>query len=217
MKKSIVTFMLCFAAIFVFAQSEDTYVATMSKQIKSIGSAETVEAFRDLANNFERIANAETGKWHPLYYASLCYINMSFVSKEAAQKDSYLDKAQTYLDKALEIVPEESELLVLQGLLYEGRIQVDPISRGMNFSMKATEALNKAKEYNPDNPRAYYLLGMNVLYTPESFGGGAKAACPLFKVAADKFGKAASESALSPAWGGEENQKLFDTNCGSKE
>jgi len=105
-------------------------------------------------------------------------------------------------------------LHVLQGMLYQARIKIDPAGRGMTYSMKANEELNKAKEYNPDNPRAYYLLGMNVLHTPESFGGGPEAACPLFKKADEKFRTYIPQNVLSPTWGPERNLSFMKESCG---
>ena len=130
---------------------------------------------------------------------------------------TYLDQAQPFIDKALEIYPDESELHVLQGMLYQARIKVDPAGRGMQYSMKATEELNQAKSYNPDNPSAYYLLGMNVLHTPESFGGGAGAACPLFRKADELFRSYVPENVLSPTWGPERNLELLRQNCSNEE
>lgn len=177
--------------------------------------ARTKADFQQLAEDFARIAESESDKWHPAYYAALCYINMSFVSDDADERDSYLDEAQKYIDKALEIYPDESELLVLQGLLYQGRIQVDPAGRGMTYSSKAAMAFNHALQVNPDNPRAYYLMGLNTLHTPESYGGGAEAACSYFKTAAEKFRRDIPENVLSPTWGGERNQKLLAQTCGN--
>jgi len=213
MKSSIVSFILILTTIFAYSQSGQDYMLNMVKQKKAFRTTNTEQGFQELANNFESIANTNIDKWHPLYYAAFCYINMSFTTKEPGKRDPYLDKAQVFIDKSLEIYPEESELFVLQGLLYQGRIQIDPTKRGRNFSGKAQKALKKAKEYNPDNPRTYYLLGMNALHAPESFGGGSEAACPLFKTAIEKFENNVPENVLSPTWGGDRNQQLYSENC----
>ncbi|MCB2221478.1 MAG: hypothetical protein KQI35_13845 [Bacteroidetes bacterium] len=214
---------LMFFLLFAFivnigtAQDESSYMMIMVKHKKSFRMARTVQDFQNLANNFERIANAESDQWHPLYYAALCYINMSFVTDQNDQKDAFLDKAQAFIDKALLIYPDESELFVLQALLYQGKIQIDPAGRGMTYSAKADEELKMAKDINPDNPRVYYLLGLNVLHTPESFGGGPAAACPLFETAIEKFKTYLPENVLSPTWGGERNQMFYTKYCGEKE
>jgi tetratricopeptide (TPR) repeat protein len=213
MKKGIILVFIILIAYLAFPQDGEDYMMVMVKQKKAFRMAVTEKDFQDLADNFERIANAEIDKWHPLYYAALCYINISFAGKENEKKDKDLDKAQNFINKALEIYPEESELWVLQGLLYQGRIQIDPIKRGKDFSAKATQALKKAKEFNPGNPRAYYLLGLNVLHTPKAIGGGSEAACKLFITANEKFAMFIPDHVLSPTWGGEENQKLLSENC----
>jgi tetratricopeptide (TPR) repeat protein len=213
MLKSIISILFILLAAFAFPQDNDDYMTVMVKQKKAFRMAVTEKDFQDLANSFERIANYNIDQWHPLYYAAFSYINMSFVSKVNENKDADLDKSQTFIDKGLEIYPEESELWVLQGLLYQGRIQIDPIKRGKEFSTKAAQALKKAKEFNPENPRAYYLLGLNVLHTPKAIGGGTEAACPIFKQANEKFIKYVPEHVLSPTWGGEENDKLYNENC----
>jgi tetratricopeptide (TPR) repeat protein len=213
MKKGFISFLLILVVLSAFPQDDQDYMMMMVKQKKAFKMAATEKDFQDLAGNFERIANAEIDKWHPLYYAAFCYLNMSFMGKVNEKKDADLDKAQQMIDKALEIYPEESELWVLQGLLYQGRIQIDPMKRGKDFSAKAGQALKKAKEFNPDNPRAYYLLGLNILHTPKVMGGGAEAACPLFKQASEKFVKHIPENVLSPTWGGEENDKLYNEHC----
>jgi len=99
------------------------------------------------------------------------------------------------------------------GIDIPGKDSDRSIKRGKEFSGKANQALKKAKEFNPENPRAYYLLGLNVLHTPKGIGGGSEAACPLFEKARDKFSKHIPENVLSPTWGGEENDKLYNENC----
>jgi tetratricopeptide (TPR) repeat protein len=212
MKQSIISILFFLITGVAFPQDKD-YMMTMVNQKNALKTAVSEKDFQDLADNFERIAETEIDKWHPLYYVALCYINLSFVGKEMGKKDTDLDKAQKFIDKALEIYPEESELWVLQGLLYQGRIQIDPMKRGKDFSIKANQALKKAKEFNPENPRAYYLSGLNILHTPKAIGGGSEAACPLFKQANEKFSKYLPENLLSPSWGAEENDKKYNENC----
>ncbi len=217
MKRTILLVLLVHIMFTGFTQDRSDYMQVMVKQQNIFKMAHSVEDFQNLANTYERIANAETDKWHPLYYAALCYLNMSFITKDMDRVDTYLDQAQPFIDKALEIYPDESELHVLQGMLYQARIKVDPVGRGLKYSMLATEELNKAKDYNPDNPRAYYLLGMNILHTPESYGGGAEAACPFFKKADELFRTYVPDNVLSPTWGPERNLSLLRQNCGSSE
>lgn len=213
MKKIAGLTFLLLITLFSFSQYDSEYMTIMVKQKKALRMSTTVPALQELANNFERISNAESDKWHPLYYAAFCYVNMSFLSKDAKTQDGYLDKAQQFLDKALEIYPEESELFVLQGLLYHGRMQVNPSERVQENIVLAGDALNKARSFNPENPRVYYMIGLNLLYSPVSIGGGPETACPFFQTAIEKYADNIPEHVLSPTWGGEENHKRYYKYC----
>jgi tetratricopeptide (TPR) repeat protein len=139
------------------------------------------------------------------------------MSKNENQKGAYLDKAQGFIDKALLIYPDESELYVLQALLYQGKTQTVPLEEALSYLEKASETLSVAKDYNPDNPRVYYLLGLNILNAPEAIGGGAEKACPEFETAREKFRDDVPQNVLSPTWGGEENDRLYRQHCNENE
>ncbi len=212
MRQSLISILMLIISLSAYAQESD-YMKAMVAQKNAFTISETLQDFQNLADNFERISNTTTDQWYPLYYAALSCINMSFVEKDNVKKDTNLDDAQKFIDKALEIFPEESEIWVLQGLLYQGRIQIDPMKRGKDFSANAGKALNKSKELDPENPRTYYLLGLNILHTPKFFGGGSDAACPKFSEAKEKFAAFVPGHILAPEWGGKENDKLYNDNC----
>ena len=129
------------------------------------------------------------------------------------QLDQQLDKAQELLDKASELDANNDEIEVLQGFIYQARIQVDPQSRGQQYSMKANAAFAKASQINPDNPRPDFLIAQNLLYTPEAFGGGKEAACAKYQSAAEKFANFNPESDIAPNWGKEMNEQMMNRNC----
>jgi len=204
MKKIIISGVIMLATIFSFA-GEKEYIDAMEKNIKELNEAKTSVDFQEVANNFERICEAEGDKWLPFYYVSYCYLNYIFAGDATGDIDMTLDKAESFLEKARELSPDNSEIEVLQGWIYQGRIQVDPMGRGQSYSQKASASFGKAMNLNADNPRIYFLNGQNVLHTPEMFGGGQEAACPYFLKAAEKFESFSPETAISPNWGREDN------------
>lgn len=206
----ILTGLLTFAG---YSQVSNDYVKVMEEKILLAGKAVTAEEFQDCANAFERISLSEANEWHPLYYAVYCYINVVFETGDKEKADAILDRAQAFLEKAMEQSPDNHELYVLQGFLYQGRIQADPMGRGMQFSMKANESFGRAAAINPDNPRIYFLQAMNLLYTPEAFGGGAGVACPLFQKAIEKYATFIPAGRLDPAWGGAECEVIIKEHC----
>ncbi len=208
MKKLLLTTGMLFLLVFAYCNN-NTYENAMLNNLKAYNAAKTVEELQDVANKFVTIAMAEKDKWLPYYYAADVYINMSFRSNDGNTKDQLLDQAQKYLDEAIKLQPNESENYVLQGYLYQGRIQVDPMTRGQQYVMKANESFGHAKAIDPENPRIYFLQGMNIFGTPEAFGGGAKNAKPLFQIASEKFAKFTPVDSIHPDWGKEINEKML--------
>jgi tetratricopeptide (TPR) repeat protein len=206
MKKIIISSVIILATLFTYA-GEKEYMQAMEKNLQELEKANTADEFQTLADNFEIIGEEEGDKWLPYYYVTFSYLSYVFTANAQVDTDMILDKADAFLEKARELSPENDEIEVLQGWIYQGRIQVDPMGRGQLFSQKASESFGKAKNINPDNPRIYFLVGQNVLHTPEMFGGGEEAACPYFKKAEDKFDSFKAETPISPDWGRETNFK----------
>jgi hypothetical protein len=71
---------------------------------------------------------------------------------------------------------------------------------------KMNQALDKALQLNPDNPRVYYLRATMTFHMPEAYGGGAVKALPLYKTAAEKYNTFQPETSISPNWGKEMNE-----------
>jgi len=186
--------------------SNETYHKAMSQSIEKLFQAGTIPEYVEIANQFERITQTEKTEWLSLYYASYAYIMISFQEPDNAKKDTYLDQAQKYLDQALAIDPNESELYMLQGFLYPSRINIDPMNRGMIYMGKMNTALDKSLELNPDNPRVYYLRATMTFHMPEAYGGGAAKALPFYKKADEKFKIYKPKTDLSPNWGKEINE-----------
>ena len=199
---------LAFAST-LFAQEKSEYKQAMGAILAEMGTVQGNAAYLDLANKFQRIAETETAEWLPAYYSVLCTTIYAFGEKDASKVDPLLDQAQTMIDKSLKIKNNESEIWVLQGMLYQARIMVDPMTRGQNFSIKANEAFEKAASFNTENPRIYYLRGQSVMNMPKMFGGGKEAAKPLFQKANEKFLSFKPADVLSPNWGKEQNEQLL--------
>ena len=195
-------------SIFIMSSSgtDSKYLDAMSSAIEKMNSSETIYNLTIAANTFERISSSEKDKWLPLYYAAYSYIQISYQEQDLLKKDPYLDKAQKFIDKALKIAPEESELFALQAFLYPSRMTVDPMARGMEYMGIMNQTLDKSIELNPENPRSYYLRAIILLNMPESFGGGANVAKPLFEKAQEKFNKFKLATSISPNWGKEHNE-----------
>lgn len=195
----------------LLAQNKSEYKQAMGTALAEMSKITDNTAYLDLANKFQRIAENEPSEWLPAYYNGLCIAFYSFVEKDKSKVDPLLDQAQLMIDKALKINPKESENWILQGMLYQARIMVDPMTRGQLYIQKANESFAKAEVLNPENPRVYYLQGQSLMNTPAMYGGGKEVAKPLFQKAHDKFLTFKPADELSPNWGKEPNEQLLKT------
>ena len=205
MKTLCMIFIVAILSLNLNAQSQ--YADAMKAALENFGSSGSIDELIASASQFERIAEAESEEWLPGYYASMIYCIITFGTQKPEKKESYLTQAQNLLDNAMKISPDESELHTLQGMIYQAFIGIDPARNGQTYSAKANGAFQTAIKLNGDNPRPYYLQAVSIMHTPEEYGGGKKAALPLFEQALALFEKQSSVKPFYPDWGKEDCEK----------
>jgi len=192
--------LIMFIAQSLFANDEK-YIAAMQKNIQIVYTSDSIAELQQAVNMFERISAAEKTKWEPYYYAAFGYVMMADNVKEASKKDEYLDMAMKVLTKAKEIVPNESEVIALEGFIYMITLTVDPASRGQRYSGLAMQSFGKAVALNSENPRALGLLAQMQFGTAQFFGSSTTEACATNAKAIEKFETFKSDNPLAPRWG----------------
>ncbi len=201
MKKTILSVLIISFCITVFAQS-DKYVSAMKKNINMLDSAMQKGNARELANNFERIGDAENLQWLPYYYAAYANILSTYTEKDKSKVDAIADKAEELIIKAEGLAGKEtSETAVIKSMIASSHMMVDPQSRYMTYGASSSQNMEKAQELDPSNPRAVYLEAQQKFYTPAAFGGGKDVAKPLFEKAFKMFDTFKPASELHPTWG----------------
>lgn len=198
--------LLCFGLSTLSAQNYET---AMQANLQKMGMAQQADEFVAVSQIFERISNAEHQKWEPAYYAALTLINGSYKGEGKELRDRLLDQAQVFIDTCNDRSHGNSEVMTLQGYLYQARIGVDG-SRGLIYSQKAASRFKEALIADERNPRATCLLAMNVMHTPKFFGGGKENALPLFEQAAAFFESQQKGNPFSPTWGSEMNKHFLE-------
>lgn len=193
------------------AQSITEISNLLSPHIADInkGVLKTVQLQR-MAGELERIALAHPSNWHAQYYTALAYTELA---NNAPKKDidNLCDRAQEFLDKAIQIKPQESENHVLKAYLLSARINVNAMFRGASMGKESKTELDTALQLNPNNPRAHYVRAMGIYFTPAAFGGGKKKAKPHLEMSLEKYGSFSAQSSLDPSWGLNEVKKLLAT------
>jgi hypothetical protein len=204
MKQILVTIAFLYYSFTGFGQSAayDKSMTELSAKIQATHSG----SWLPMANSMERIATAEPSQWLPAYWVAYCLINESHSLKEPAQRDQILQKAESYLAKAEALAEQNAEILILKANYAQAMLSVDPMSRWEKYGAEFGAALQKASEIEPKNPRIPYLMGTNLFYTPEGFGGGKKTAKPYFEMAKELFAKYPATNSYAPSWGAPETE-----------
>ncbi len=205
------TIMLIFLMVMTTAAhaNDEKYFEQMGKQIQIVYRAQTTEELQGAVNALERIASAEKTKWEPHYYSAFGYLMMATREKESSKKDSYLDQALAAVERGKALVPQESELVALEGFVHMIRVTVDPATRGAQYSGLAMQTFGKAVSLNPNNPRVLALMAQMQFGTAQFFGSSTAEACGIARKASDQFKTYKSENPLAPVWGKEMNEELI--------
>jgi hypothetical protein len=209
MKKYI--FLLLAASIGLAANSQsDKYSAAMKKNLALFDSSKTVEDFTKLANNFERIGDAEKTEWLPYYYAGLALCSSGWLP-EVKDKDANSTRISGFCDKAESLAKadaDKAEILAIRNMAATQQMLVDPSTRWASYGQTAGQAIEKGLKLDPNNPRLYYLRGMSLFGTPVQFGGGKEKAKPVFEKAVELY-KQQNPKDLFPRWGQKQAEDML--------
>ena len=207
MKKLFFIASISLLSLSLFAQSEK-YMGAMQAKLVNIDKQNSAEDWKDMANAFERIGDAEKTQWLPYYYASYCLIQAGYGSTTPGDMgdntqllDPIADKAETLLNKADALSKDNAEISIVRKMVHGLRMMGNPMSRYMSEMPKAEAALGKAKALNADNPRIYILEAQDKYFTPEQFGGSKEEAKVLFEKALKLFDTFKPASEIAPNWG----------------
>lgn len=184
------------------AAPADAFTTLMAATIAEQNAAKTPADVQANLAKLERAAAAAPTAWTPRYYQARGYLKLGFAGSNGDAQDKLFDQAQAALDQAAKLPgAEQAEILVLQAYIYQGRIMVSPMTRGMLYAGRTGEALARAQALAPTNPRVYLLLGNDAFYRPSMFGGGADKAKPQYEKAKALFATFRPATPLSPTWG----------------
>lgn len=204
-------FLLVFSAS-TQAQSEK-YVKAMQKNIGELETAMQQNKMPELANNFERIADAEKTQWLPYYYAAYCTVMHSFAETDKSKTDGIADRATVLIEKAEQLAGgENSETCIIKSMIASSHMMVDPMTRWQAYGQASSSNITKAKAMDPSNPRAAYLEAQSKFFMPDNFGGGKAVAKPGFEKALQMFESFKPATELSPTWGKSATQ-YFLSQC----
>jgi tetratricopeptide (TPR) repeat protein len=109
-------------------------------------------------------------------------------------------------DKVLAKAPKHADAIALKAGLQGLWLSFEPAAM-MSLGMQMEQAMERARELEPANPRVVFLDGINTFHKPGFVGGGADKARVKFDEAIVLFAKAAPGEAGDPdaiAWGADD-------------
>jgi hypothetical protein len=157
------------------------------------------------SSKLELLANMESESYAVNYYAAYSKAMISYMETDKERKDMYLDIADAFLLKVMQLQPKNEESYILAALIANARLVVDGGSRWKKQGDIFNANIDSAKLINPNNPRIYHLKGVAVYFTPKMFGGGAKNALEYLEKAKTLFPGQVSGTILIPFWGEKRN------------
>jgi hypothetical protein len=199
------------------AKKQEKYVINMRKAMVNLDSSWASPAkMRETSNQFERLANFKKDDWIPRYYHALCQVYLSWMT-DAKEREALLTSAQISVKKADSLSANNSEIIALEGYMYQAMIMINPMVNGAIYAPKSAETLQKSMTLDPNNPRPHYLLGQNLWFTPPMWGGGPDKGRPHLDKAKTLFEAFKPASEFHPNWGEIGCNMILEGKLGGKE
>lgn len=191
-----------------FVPAQTKYESGMAKGLEQMKTAATPDQMIAASAFFERIAEAEKDKWQPYYYAAYSNIIAAWMNPKS-DKDKSAEKSKDLISKADAISPNNSELYCLRQMVAIQQMTVDAMARFQTYGAEINNSIAKAKQADPNNPRAYLLDAQYWQKVPAAYGGGNAKAKQLVEKALELYKTTKPASPFDPAWGKEDAEKLL--------
>lgn len=193
--KTIITSIAFFISSLLTAQGQ--YEQGMGKAMQLWGEGKSEEA----TALFERIASAEKANWLPSYYVAMVNTTEAFNPKNKEKVAALITKAQDAIDNATVISPNNSEIMVVQAMLYTAILMQDPMTNGQKYSSLAMEQYAKAQMIDPNNPRVVFSKAEFEIGSAKYWGTDTKPMCAAIAKSIELFANFKPETPFSPKWG----------------
>lgn len=205
------------AIMCLHSKAQTEYKEPLQKTFLAFDTTMDMTKKVEQSNKLNMIAKKWNDQWAPHYYNAYSKAQLSYMEKDEAKRDAYIDEAEKELGEAVSLLGKDNdETYVLAAMVANARLAVKPQSRWQKYGKIYDENLEKAKELNENNPRIYYLKGTSKFFTPKMFGGGKKAALPYFEKADGLFAKEEGGNIDKPYWGKRANA-YFISQCNGED
>jgi len=211
-KLTIVILLFCMAALSnVWADDYSDAIVKAKKKLNEASNKDDKAALLKVRGDIERILQLKKNEWMVNYYLAVVDFMMSYRAIEEKNNDDikkYTESSLALLDKSTDANDEFAEAWIMKMAVNSNRWIYD-FQKMNEIIGKLTEAKDKAKKLDPDNPRYYLIDGTNSYYTPENFGGGVDIAMPLLEKSWDQFQTYKPKDETYPDWGKDQSAGML--------
>lgn len=193
--KYLISILLLVISISSYSQSQ--YESGMASAFEVWKKGENVKA----SSLFERIGGAEKDKWLPYYYAANVAITAAFAEQDEKLLTPMLDRAEGLIEKAKEISPDNSEIVLLRGLLLTVYVASNPMIYGQKYSAEIMEIYGTSMALDPENPRPVYLAAQYDMGAARFFKQDLAPFCEQISKSIEKFDNFKLKGKFYPNWG----------------
>ena len=140
--------------------------------------------------------------WLVHYYIALTdrYLSQHYYESNTDLANRHLDAGIDQLKTSIALKKDFAESHALKSSLYGMKIALSPW-KGMFLGPRSSDAMDRAKKTDPENPRVLLLSGISALETPPMFGGSAEEALELLLRSVDRYETYQPVSEVHPRWG----------------
>lgn len=211
--KILVSLTLCLMPTLSPAQTP-AYVEAMTQRVATLDSL-PLEQFAQEASEYERYASIAESDWLASYYAAYCKAIIAISRPQEA--DALTPEVEALLVLSEQSGGDASEIACLRSLMATARLIYSPQDRYMTDGAEAMRQLTIALKHNANNPRAYFLQGQSLLYTPVQFGGGLDKARPLLERCIELHLSQTPVPDYAPRWGASRAAQLLGRKLTDRE
>ncbi|MCD0468725.1 hypothetical protein [Flavobacterium sp. JAS] len=215
MKKLLLIIATVTSVQFAAIAQDSTFTKQMETNVSKLDNAKAVGDYQVLANDFTRLADSKKTEWLPYYYAAFCNAKISWLYQQNADKiepfanlaEQQIKKTEAMLDMAKNKI-ELSEVYCVLSMVNRARVFISPMSNGKKYGPIAKEYIQKALQFNSENPRANYLAAWEKYYTPKLWGGDKDKAKVFLDLAMKQLENKPSTTTF-PRWGKSECEAIL--------
>jgi hypothetical protein len=212
MKKLMISLMML-AGFSGFGQGNSEADA-LQNAVARLDKAGSVKEYEALEKEFSAMAASGKTAWLPYYYAAFCNAKIGFLYQDDGERvepysnrgEELAKKAQSLLD-TVQQKKELSEVYTVISMVYRTKVFINPMTYGRKYGTLSQQYLDRARQLNPENPRAIYVEAWVKYNTPKMWGGDKN----LAKQQAEQSLHMLENNAtgVNPHWGKKEDGELL--------